>query len=417
MVNRKVGVYRKYLEPVPIDLSGRPVAKSDWPKKRAFCWVTRWLSNDGRRHSRSFKTKRQAQMFAAKKQLDIQDALAAGLTEISLRDFHTEHRQLTNGIVAPRTLSLHLATLASLAKLLGWDRSIHKISPREIEKFRATRLSKGIAPSTANIDIKILKRLFNLAILRGYIPKTANPCIGIPRLKVGSIHKEIIQPKIFVGIYASAPDAFWRAFLVTIYTAGIRLPEAINLTWSDIDFSIGRLHISRKKAVGLVQAWILKDHEMRLIPLPDQTVKLLVAWKSVAPKGCPYVFMEKARWDYYLQQVKKGSWRDGQDLVNNLLRRFKTICRRAGVGPYTIHDMRRSCITNWAGHLPVHVVQQLAGHNNIRTTQQYYLLVQPQDLEKARAIQASVLGSIPTKDIVNPTVSYSHCKQQFPKSA
>jgi len=271
MASKKVGVYRKYLEPVPIDLSGRRLAKSDWPKKRSFCWVARWLSEEGKRHSRSFRTKRQAQLFAAQKQIDIQDTLASGLIEISLGDFHTEHRQLTYGNVALRTLSLHLSTLASLADLLGWDRSMHTISVRDIERFRASRLSTGIAAATSNKDIKILKRLFNLAILRGYMPKETNPCVGIPRLKVGSIHRDIVRPEVFAGIYHAAADAFWRAFLVTIYTSGIRLREAINLTWSDIDFSSGRLHISRKKAAGMVQAWTPKDHEMRLIPLacPD----------------------------------------------------------------------------------------------------------------------------------------------------
>ena len=79
--------------------------------------------------------------------------------------------------------------------------------------------------------------------------------------------------------------------------------------------------------------------------------------------------------------------------------------------------MRRSCITNWAGQLPIHVVQQLAGHSDIRTTQKYYLLVQPQDLEMARAIQASLLGPVPKEDIDHPIVTYSRRKRRFPKSA
>ena len=127
--------------------------------------------------------------------------------------------------------------------------------------------------------------------------------------------------------------------------------------------------------------------------------------------------MEQDRWVYYHRKVEKGRWRDSQDLVNNLLRRFKTICRTAGSGPYTLHDMRRSCITNWADHLPIHVVQQLAGHSDIRTTQKYYLLVQPQDLQKARAIQSSLLGPIPAADITHPVVTYNRRKRRFPKSA
>jgi len=139
---------------------------------------------------------------------------------------------------------------------------------------------------------------------------------------------------------------------------------------------------------------------MRMIPFPSQTVNLLAAWQSVAPEGCPYVFMEQARWDYYRRQIQADGWRAGQDLVNNLLRRFKTICRRAGAGPYTLHDIRRSCITNWAKHLPIYVVQQLAGHS-------------AQDLEKARAVQSLLLGPVSAADIANPKLAYSHRKRLF----
>ena len=394
MANKRVGVYRKYLEAVPVDSSGLPLAKSSWPKKRSFCWVARWFSGEGKRPSRSFRTKRQAQLFAAQKEVQIQDAQSAGLTAISLRGFHIEHKELTQGNVAARTLALHLATFESLASFLGWDRPLPTIGPRDIERFRAGRLSTGIAAGTANKDLTVLKRLFNLAILRGYLPKGSNPCDGVPKLKIGSVRKDIIRPEAFAGIYNCTADAFWRAFLVTLYTAGLRLREATNLTWCDIDFESYQLHITRKKAVGLVQAWTPKDHQMRMIPLPAKTINLLAAWQSMAPEGCPYVFMGETRWAYYLRQVERGRWRAGQDLLNNLLRRFKTICRRADTCLYTLHDLRRTCITNWAGQLPIHVVQQLAGHSDMRTTQRYYLSVQPQDLDKARAIQESLLGPV-----------------------
>ena len=47
-----------------------------------------------------------------------------------------------------------------------------------------------------------------------------------------------------------------------------------------------------------------------------------------------------------------------------------------------------------------HVVQQLAGHSSIKTTQQYYLSVQEDDLEKARRVQSAVLEVDPTDQIL-----------------
>jgi integrase len=51
-----------------------------------------------------------------------------------------------------------------------------------------------------------------------------------------------------------------------------------------------------------------------------------------------------------------------------MLTRLKVFCKWAGVKPFCFHDLRRSCITNWARHLPIHAVQELAGHSKIETT-------------------------------------------------
>ena len=153
-----------------------------------------------------------------------------------------------------------------------------------------------------------------------------------------------------------------------------------------------KIREARKDKHNWIQPWQPKDHELRTIPLPEQIVSLLAAWQSVAPENCPYIFMEHGRWDYYQLRVAQRKWRVEQSLVNNVLRRFKTLCRKAKVGPCTVHDLRRSCITNWARELPIHVVQKLAGHSDIRTTQKYYLSIQAEDIQKAQRVQSKVLG-------------------------
>ena len=41
-------------------------------------------------------------------------------------------------------------------------------------------------------------------------------------------------------------------------------------------------------------------------------------------------------------------------------------------------------------------IKKLAGHSDIQTTQQYYLSVQEDDLEKARQVQSEILGGVLT---------------------
>ena len=414
MATEKVGVYRKYYGKLPTGKTGKPLSKESWPKKRAFSWAVRWFGTDGKRYSKSFKTRKEAERFAEEKQSDVRDGKGDPPERILLRDYYKEHKKLMQGNIATNTLTLHLTSMELLAETIGWDRPLNKVTIRDMERFRSNRLKTGITPSSANKELKTLKRIFNLAILRDYLPKVGNPCKGIPMLKVSPKRPKYVSPKDFYMIYSFAPDSLRRACLVTFYTTGIRLREAMNLTWQDIDFESDQLHVTRKTRHGFVQKWTPKDHEMRSIPLSKQAATLLATWQSISPEGCPYVFMEQGRWEYYQQQVKSGKWRDDQDLINNVLRRFKTICRKAGVGPYTIHDMRRSCITNWAKQLPIHVVQQLAGHSDIKTTQLYYLSVQPEDISKAKAIQASLLSKIPTNDLTDPKLTHSGQKRVFP---
>ncbi|UCE50797.1 MAG: site-specific integrase, partial [Phycisphaerales bacterium] len=70
------------------------------------------------------------------------------------------------------------------------------------------------------------------------------------------------------------------------------------------------------------------------------------------------------------------------------------MCRHEGANPFTLHDLRRSCITNWSKKLPIQTVQQLAGHSSIETTRKYYLSVQQSDLNMARRVQSKVMTSL-----------------------
>jgi hypothetical protein len=46
------------------------------------------------------------------------------------------------------------------------------------------------------------------------------------------------------------------------------------------------------------------------------------------------------------------------------------------------------------------VVRKLAGHSDIKTTQEYYLSVQEDDLEKARQVQSEILKADPTDPLL-----------------
>ena len=72
-------------------------------------------------------------------------------------------------------------------------------------------------------------------------------------------------------------------------------------------------------------------------------------------------------------------------------RKFKLIRIRAKFDKCTIHDLRKSAITNWSKKLPIQVTHKLAGHSNIKTTLEYYLAVRPEDFKAAGEVFNEIL--------------------------
>ena len=394
MATEKVGVYRKYHGPIPKDKSGRPLPKSEWPKKRAFRWAVRWFGSGGKRYSKSFETRKEAAQFAEAKQSSVRNGRADPPQTITLEDFGAKHGKIMQGQVAPATLSDQMRALRMFMEHVGRNIALRDVAPRHAESFIAARLALGRKVGTANKDIRTLKRIFNLAIEpRGYLLPGSNPFEKVKQRRISAKPVRYVPPLEFQALLGATSDTWWKAFLSVAYTTGARTGEILNLRWADVDFEMNRIRIVSKEADGNLGGWEPKDHEGRILPIPAGVAQLLADLQAASAEGCPYVFVPGWRWKHIQKARKSGDWNDEQLLLNNLDRRFKTLRRRAGVGKCTLHDLRRSCITNWARELPIHVVQKLAGHSDIKTTRLYYLAVEQSDLEKARLVQEKILGA------------------------
>jgi len=355
--------------------------------------VVRWFGQDGNRYSKSFKTRKEAERFAESRQQEVRAGRADPPDTISLEEFIAEHKKVMPGQIAPYSLYDQLRALRMFKEHVGASLCLQDIKPRQAESFVASRLASGIKVASVNKDIRTLKRVFNLAIEpRGYLLPHQNPFARIKQRKESPKCVRYLKAAEFTSIISAAPDGWWRAFLLVAYTTAARLSEVLNLTWEDVDFEQNRIRIARKEAAGNLESWEPKDHEHRLLPAPAPAVQELALLQQSCAEGCPYVFLSGDRLRRIQDAKKSGRWSGRQLVMNNLHRQFKAIRKKAGVAAVTFHDLRRTCITNWAKHLPIHVVQQLAGHSDINTTRKYYLSVQADDLEKASQVQLRILA-------------------------
>ena len=107
----------------------------------------------------------------------------------------------------------------------------------------------------------------------------ANPFARIREDKVPDSDVRYVSPAEFRRLIDAAQvlddepqRLWWQAFVALCYTAGLRLNEILNLTWSDIDFEQDMIRVVAKPAIGMLQDWQPKGKKLRKIPIPKFTL-------------------------------------------------------------------------------------------------------------------------------------------------
>jgi len=392
MAIEKVGVYRRWLEPVPRK-NGKPVPKSQWPKKRRHSWTVRWYGVAGKRYAKDFKTRKEADRYARNLQMQVDRGKPDKPRKMTLHDFICEHETVMVGQVACATLYDQVRALRLFEKYIGGSIPLRRIRPSQAEGFIASRISSGVTVGTVNKDIRTLKHIFDLAIEpRGYLLEEENPFLKIRQRRKAEKPIRYVPAEEYHALIDAARRSWWRGVISTAYFSGLRRSEVLNLLWTDVDFESQEIRVTAKQSTARTIEWEPKDHENRVVPMSDETTKIMVDIQAEAEEGNPYIFVSRQRFKRVKERVKLGRWNGKSEIVNNVMRDFEVICRRASVTKCTLHDLRRSAITNWARYLPIHVVQQLAGHSDIATTRKYYLSVQSTDIASAREAMRKILA-------------------------
>jgi integrase/recombinase XerD len=160
-----------------------------------------------------------------------------------------------------------------------------------------------------------------------------------------------------------------RAMLQAMYLAGLRVGECAALRYEDVLDTEGNIRSEIR-----LDAEQTKGRYGRVVFVSDKLRRELQVYvKSVPPK---------ALHDKLFYTQKKES--DGFT-ANTLCQFFHYLFRSCGIEGATSHSPRRTFITNLAEKgVSVRVLQSLAGHRNISTTQAY---IDVNDAMKRKAVE------------------------------
>src|SRR3954451_10566032 len=148
-------------------------------------------------------------------------------------------RELVIRGIAPRTQHAYVYQVYRLAK--HYRRSPDQLSDEELKAY-LFHLAQDLklSPSTLNQAVSALRRFYQLVVHRpvDYLQE------AVPRVRHAIRRPQVFSVEELERLFTvGCPDIKHRAFLATIYGAGLRLGEACHLRFGDINRSRMQLRV------------------------------------------------------------------------------------------------------------------------------------------------------------------------------
>lgn len=342
----------------------------------------------------------------------------ARLAAAAARRGTADDSRVTFAMLAEEYVNVHCARKSETAKkradqalriilpVFG-DRIVRTIRPLDIERYRESRLAKGVKPVTANREWAIIKAILNKGEAWGMIERNPIRRGAVPMFEEGPGRLVFFEPAEWEGFVTAFDDeTAWKRyrakirnlgpvkaglqgerryggglrpdseataayrerlratvayFKAMLYT-GSRPSEVLRLKWQDVDLER-----------GVVAVWQEKTGSPKTVPVSKALREVLSALRRGV--GAAPVFVRP----------------DGFPLTkDDVLRGFRVAKRLSGLrGELTLYSIRHT-FASWLAiqGTPIRTIQELLGHRDLRMTLRYAHLSPAHLREAVEAIEA-----------------------------
>lgn len=231
------------------------------------------------------------------------------------------------------------------------EQSLADVGGKALSELDAELVADELEPSTrANIHCA-LRSVLRCAVSAGFLPAMPKlpPLPKVGRRLVRPMRREHVDRLLA----ASSPSA--RLALALMAFTGLRPSEVRGLRWCDVDLKSGVLTVRRGRVVG--EESTPKSHHHRAVPLSNPLRTLLEPAEKL--KATP--------WQEVALTALGQPWGDF-----GLHQAFHRAQKRAGLEGWTPRSLRHFFVTElFALGASAPVIQKLAGHSDLATTQRY----------------------------------------------
>jgi integrase len=250
-------------------------------------------------------------------------------------------------------------------------RKLPALTTDDVAKLVADMTAAGFKPWTIRGTLTTLSAMYQQAVRKRLV--ASNPVRGLEkkeRPKLKQTRKRILDENEIRQLLANAGG--YRPLIALLLFTGVRLGEALGLTWADIDTDEGFVRVREQLGRDRRRVELKTDSAVRDIVLVPQLASVLKQHKMASRFKRP---------EDYVFASPHGKGRDHRATARGIRRAVDRAKLRDG-GKVTAHTLRHtyaSMLIVGMGVDPVNVSKQL-GHSDPATT----LGVYSHEFEKAR---------------------------------
>jgi integrase len=264
-------------------VSDRTLVKTRTPGvyRRGNGYVVVYRDHLGRQRKQAAATLAEARTVKAGKAADVARGEYRAVSKVTFAEYAPQwlasYQGRTRRGVGPRTLALYRADLgldkdgeATGGGAVGFfgRTQLAEIGPADLKAYGKQLADRGLARSSVRRALAPVKALLATAHEDGLI--RWNPAAGLRSIAPARQDEEAdekvkaLTPEELVRVLERAPDG-WRPFFSFLAETGLRIGEAIEARWSDLDRGKGTLTVARQWHRGTVS--LPKGRKTRRIPV------------------------------------------------------------------------------------------------------------------------------------------------------
>jgi len=207
------------------------------------------------------------------------------LRQATLREFCAEWLRGKTYARQDGTSTRYGASVERFCTVLGnkADLPIAAVTAHDCQKFYDHLAEQKLAPATLVVELKTVSSVFNHARRLGLIATNPATAVQLPD-RIRQVKRQTFTPAQ-VQMLLDAANPEWKTAILLGYYGGLRLGDAVTLTWGNVDFTGNKLVVETHKTGDTLEIPMHSTLEAHLSKLAGDSTGPLCPGLAAVPIG------------------------------------------------------------------------------------------------------------------------------------